>query len=255
MYQYSLQFFAELFGSSMKKCARGEGLRERVGIPILVKAVTEGLYSNVCRGLFEKDARTLSLLMATQVLRLEQHAISDPEWRLLLAAGDAVPEGALPRVSWITDTNLLARIANLEKIQGMSGIVESLETDAAAWQAWFSSRSPSSEALPARWEAATSVFQKLLVLRVLREDALGEAAKHLVLHTLGEPFVQPPPFDLVSSFLDSSPRIPIFFILSTGADPAADLFALADKLGQRQELKVVSLGQVRRLFARAYFRE
>lgn len=40
-------------------------------------------------------------------------------------------------------------------------------------------------------------------------------------------FVEPPPFDLHSSFLDSSPTTPLVFLLSAGSDPMASLFMYA----------------------------
>lgn len=40
-------------------------------------------------------------------------------------------------------------------------------------------------------------------------------------------FVESPPFDLNASFADSSPKIPLVFLLSPGSDPMASLFIYA----------------------------
>ena len=44
---------------------------------------------------------------------------------------------------------------------------------------------------------------------------------------LGDEFKEAPPFDLVSTFKDSSARTPIVFVLTSGSDPIQSLLLLA----------------------------
>jgi len=56
--------------------------------------------------------------------------------------------------------------------------------------------------------------------------------------------VTPPVLDFMNAFKDSTPLVPVIFVLSPGADPASDIFKLATKLemgGNR--LKYMALGQ------------
>jgi len=57
-------------------------------------------------------------------------------------------------------------------------------------------------------------------------------------------FVQPPPFDLAKSYLDSDYKTPLVFILSPGADPMSALLKFADDSGfGGAKFEAISLGQ------------
>jgi dynein heavy chain len=58
---------------------------------------------------------------------------------------------------------------------------------------------------------------------------------------LGPKYIQPPPFDLEKSFVDSDNKTPIIFVLSPGADPISELKKLAER--KRVKWQSLSLGQ------------
>jgi len=60
---------------------------------------------------------------------------------------------------------------------------------------------------------------------------------------MDETFIQPPPFNLDSTYNDSEPHTPLIFILSPGADPRSEIQALASRLGKGEGFKQISLGQ------------
>lgn len=84
MYQYSLEFFTKLFNKRLEKSEKSEILEER--LKILIIDITESFYTNICRGLFEKDKLLYSFLNAANILRKsdEDNAISFDEWNFFL---------------------------------------------------------------------------------------------------------------------------------------------------------------------------
>lgn len=60
---------------------------------------------------------------------------------------------------------------------------------------------------------------------------------------LGQRFIEPQTTDLSAIFNDSSPTTPLIFVLSTGTDPAAELYKFADKMKFSKRMFSISLGQ------------
>lgn len=85
----------------------------------------------------------------------------------------------------------------------------------------YDSKDPCTIDLPAPWCEQLNDLQKMIIVRCLRPDKIVPAVTKYVTCSLGKKFVQPPPFDLSKSYLDSNATIPLVFVLSAGADPMA----------------------------------
>ena len=118
---------------------------------------------------------------------------------------------------------------------------------------WFNHLTPEDQTLPLDWRSLDQTpFQKMLIVRCLRPDRCSVALTSFIRHTLpdGDNFVN---VDGSLSFLqmlnqayaDSSPTVPVYFILSPGANPVKDVEALARSVGidPVKQLHLVSLGQ------------
>lgn len=87
MYQYSLRFYKDLFNLRLKKSEKDDDVSKRLNI--LINDVTLFMYTNVCRGLFEKDKLMYAFMMASSIER-QAGTITEAEWKCyLLGPGTA----------------------------------------------------------------------------------------------------------------------------------------------------------------------
>lgn len=80
-------------------------------------------------------------------------------------------------------------------------------------------------------------------MRCFRPDRVYNAIKYFIMEILGEKFVQPPVLDFHRIYSQSSPQMPLVFILSPGADPQSDIQKFCDEMQMTSRFKFVALGQ------------
>lgn len=97
---------------------------------------------------------------------------------------------------------------------------------------------------PVPFNTTLDHFQKLLILRCFTSDRLKPAIQQFIEIVMGADFIEPPEFDLKTSFLDSNCCIPLMFILASASDAIAELQRYADDQGfGKGRLLSLSLGQ------------
>jgi dynein heavy chain len=107
----------------------------------------------------------------------------------------------------------------------------------------FDSLEPQNEKMPGDWETKLNTFQKLIIIKALRPDKITLGAANFVVEHLGQPFVEPPVFNLAKSFKDSSITTPLIFILSKGTDPVASFERFAEESNMSKKCEKISLGR------------
>ena len=242
MYQYSLPWYISLFINSIETSEKSTEVDVR--LEILRNHFTESLYRNVCRSLFEKDKLVFSFMLTVAILRARDE-ISASQWRFLLTGGIGVGGGALtnPEPSWISE-KMWSEICKLSELDSFADLYSSFSESASEWKKLFESTEPHECAFPGKWQTCLTTFERLLVLRCLRPDKIVIAVAVFIIEKMGKKFVEPPPFDLSSSYKDSNPCSPLIFVLSPGADPMTGLLRFADdmKMGGNK-MNSISLGQ------------
>ena len=123
------------------------------------------------------------------------------------------------------------------------GLLADVDGRGQIWTDYITSPIIGSIDPPAPWKDKLNNFEKLLLLRTLKPEHLTSAAKKFIGASLGEDFKSPPGFDLSGSYADSTCRIPMIFVLSSGADPMDYLLSLAETVEKKSTMRIVSLGQ------------
>ena len=97
--------------------------------------------------------------------------------------------------------------------------------------------------MPGEWNDKLNSFEKMIVLKSLRLDKVTLAIQNFVIEHLGQPFVEPPTFNLAKSYKDSSITTPLIFVLSVGSDPVADFERFAAEMNMTKKVSNISLGR------------
>ncbi|XP_076387685.1 dynein axonemal heavy chain 7 [Megachile rotundata] len=239
MYQYSLTWFINLFELAIDNTEPAETVEKR--LTDLTEYFTYSLYANVCRSLFEKDKLLFSLLLAINLLK-QRGKLSSSQWIFLLTGGIGLDHPYANPTTWLP-IKQWNELCNLDSVQDFVGIRETFTRNVQQWRELFDSKEPQNETIPSPFHRLDS-FKRLLILRCIRPDKVIPAVQKFVEEELGPRFVEPPPFDLPSTYADSNCCTPLIFILTPGTDPAQLLLAFADEQGySANRLFYLSLGQ------------
>ncbi|XP_069874839.1 dynein axonemal heavy chain 12 isoform X1 [Dipodomys merriami] len=241
MYQYSLIWFVNLYINSIHDSNKSKILEKR--LRYLNDHFTYNLYCNICRSLFEKDKLLFSFLLCANLL-LARKEIEYQELMFLLTGGVSLKSAERnPDPSWLQDKSW-EEICRASEFPAFKGLRDHFHEHKDEWREIYDSKEPYNVKLPEPMDKNLNELQKIIILRCLRPDKITPAITNYVTDKLGKKFVEPPPFDLAKSYLDSNCTIPLIFVLSPGADPMASLLKFAnDKSMSGNKFQAISLGQ------------
>uniref|UniRef100_A0A8C5R657 Dynein axonemal heavy chain 12 n=1 Tax=Leptobrachium leishanense TaxID=445787 RepID=A0A8C5R657_9ANUR len=204
---------------------------------------TYNLYCNVCRSLFEKDKLLFSFLLCCNLL-MARKEVDIHEFMFLLTGGVGLQNNVSnPAASWLPEKcwDELCRASDLPSFKGLR---DHFRENPEEWHTIYDSKEPHNVPLPSPFDENLNDLQKMIILRCLRPDKISPAISSYVTEKLGKKFVEPPPFDLSKSYVDSNCTIPLIFVLSPGADPMASLLKFAnDRVMGGDKFQAISLGQ------------
>lgn len=141
---------------------------------------------------------------------------------------------ANPASEWLSDKSWNEIVRADAAIAQLSGLYEHVAANSGIWKKFYDLQNPEDGKFPEPYDSVTD-FVFLILLKALRPDKIVHAVRNFIIRNLGKEFVEPPSFDLQASFNDSSPIIPLVFILSPGSDPMDNLLMFAREHGMYEK--------------------
>ncbi|KAK2522722.1 Dnah9 [Columba livia] len=239
MYQFSLKAFSVVFHKAIERAPHDESLPQR--LLNLIDSITFSVFQYTTRGLFECDKLTYTAQVTFQILLMSKE-INTVELDFLLRypAQTRVtsPVEFLSNHSW-------GGIKALSSMEEFRNLDRDIEGSAKRWKKFVESECPEKEKFPQEWKNK-SALQRLCILRAVRPDRMSYAVRDFVEEKLGSKYVVGRSLDFATTFEESGPATPVFFILSPGVDPLKDVEKQGKKLGytfNNRNFHNVSLGQ------------
>jgi len=258
MYQFSLDAFVSFFLKAMDKAKASEKTEERVHF--LREQVRIVVFTWVNRGLFEKHKLIFSSQLCFKLMQkgaLKQKF--DPKLFDFLVRAPKLM-GVEKSIDWLPIT-VWGSLQELIKLEGFSKFCSDMEGSPNRFKEWYNKSRPETSPLPLDWRKLddTDPFKKLCILRAMRQDRMTTAMLQYVEQAIpngknytecdgGKSFLDV----LTMSLEDSTPVNPVFFILSSGADPISTLEGISQQRGLGDEkFQRVALGQGQDIVAMA----
>jgi dynein heavy chain len=256
MYRFSMSNYVTIFKKGMDAADQqsGEDGKEQATeeggevknldgrVKLLVDAACYECFSFVAQALFERHKLIFACQLCFRVLAQSGDLQMDLFDFLLKGPMEAGSDN--PLAEWLDD-RAWGSLQALKQFELYERLPDEIIGSAKRFREWYELERPEEKPLPQEWKKL-SEFNKLLIMRCLRPDRMGEALSLFVKSCVGEKFINFKAFDLTRSFEDAAPSAPVFFILSPGVDPVRD----TENLGKKFKVGIdygnfglVSLGQ------------
>jgi dynein heavy chain len=245
MYQTSLKQFNQLYELAIDNAEQAKMPAKRIAN--IISHMTYSIYLYIQRGLFERHKLTFALMMTNKIL-VSSGELGAELVSVFLKGGGSLDIKSVARKpkDWIPDRCWLDIVA-LSKLPSFSDILESFQRSDGLWRRWYDLEAPEGADVPDFQDRITK-FEKMMIVKALREDRTMVAAQEYIANAIGQQFVESVPLSMEKTWEETTPFVPVICILSPGADPTK----LIEELAKRKKIKMegVSMGQGQEIVAR-----
>ena len=246
MYQYSLNWFINLFCNSVDLADKSEEMDER--LESIKDHMTQSLYQAISRGLFNEDKNLFSFLLCVSILK-HKGDISDKDWKDYLSCISEENVSLENSDLKYFETRTHGRLNNLKnKRNSFEPVLESILSDEKSWYDLFNTETGISLSQDLPHNLELDIFEKLMLNTCINTKDLVSLIYEFVELNIGRVYTQFPLPDFHKAYLDSNSVTPIVLILGDTADPCSEIYRLAERLnivGKRLQFLCLGSGKER----------
>ena len=211
----------------------------------LRKSITITVSNYIRRGLFEADKLTVATLLTLKILVNDSKMDASEVDFLIQSKVSPDPGNMGPLQEWLPE-NIWPKIKALESLPRFKGLGDSMQSDSDEWCDWFDVGKAESSKLPGGYEKIFTPFDKLILLRAMRPDRLMNSLSLFIGDAMGKDYVVQKPFNIKTTFTETSNKTPVFFVLFAGVDPTPwveNLGKAFDISTENKRFMNISMGQ------------
>ena len=236
MYQFSLEYFKKIFIQSIMFKPEGVKQTTEERVQFLVKKITEDIFKNIKRGIFENHKTLFSFLIDINILK-SKGVVTEDEFSLFVKgpASDNNEKPENPDKTFFSEFQWESLLyfenkfgyLNLSEItkNKLPEIKEVFEKITNLKDSFNSEIKPVFEGLGGIMKIFEKSFLKLLLIKFYKPERLLYFVREFVKDDLGELFIDTTPSRLEEVYEESDWKTPIIFILSKGADPTNEFLS------------------------------
>ncbi|KAK9295362.1 hypothetical protein QLX08_010308 [Tetragonisca angustula] len=244
MYQFSLKYFSQIFDTVIETTKKEDNLQQR--LQTLLREITLAIYINVSRGLFEKHKLIFSVMLNIAI-HIHGDIVSQAQWNFMLRGPTQVVVEDIPNYPTLTP-KMWASINYLANtFKKFENVLDDAFKRIPLTLGYFTEEinviPTNTDAATQDWDTILTDIEKLMLLKALKEEKLIFAITAYVSNNLGPKFIESPMATLQLLYADTSNKIPLIFILTTGSDPFSAFQKFAHDMGFANRYDSISLGQ------------
>ncbi|XP_034246586.1 dynein heavy chain, cytoplasmic-like isoform X2 [Thrips palmi] len=249
LYQYSLQFFLDIFSSVLHSNPRLQNVTDyNQRLAVVTKDLLGVCYERVARGMLHTDRLTFAILLCRIHLKgVPNEASLDSEFTFFLRGKEGMLNSSPPAIEGLNQEQIEAVVRLSSRINAFKNLSKKIK-DSPEFPGWLQQSSPE-QCVPALWEedkelsAVAVAMHNLLLIQAFRPDRVIAAGLALVAAVLGEEFMVAADRELdLATIVDAELRanVPALLCSVPGYDASGRVDDLVAKL--RKQIVAIAIG-------------